>query len=96
MLTAPKFKLHNGVGDLCKFRRSTVARLRQLAKRVPRDTLLKGTTVGVKDKFTGGTIKRRSEYPQAPKLCLLAGELAASVPAPLPLKRVRNGTSILW
>jgi len=96
-LKPPKMALHGGTVAMCKFRRSTVARLRDLSRRVPRKTALEGTTVGERGTFTGGKIKRHGEYPkQADTLCLLAAELAASIPPPTRLDKVKNGTSMLW
>jgi len=98
-LTPVKLELHNGVDSLCKFRRETVDRLRLLARRVPREELLANTTAGVSGKFvlsSGRPIPFRKDVKKQKRLCLLAGELAGSVPVPAKVTGVAGNRGMLW
>ena len=91
--------LHGGVNPLCKYRRTTVQRLRELAERRPRSEVLAGTTVASQGHLTAdarGSVLPRHDGKQGDDLCLLAGELAASIPHPPNSHADTPGDGMLW
>lgn len=91
-------QVHNLIQPMCKYRRRTVTRLRLLAQRMPRAAALQGTAVEALDGNWTGPMKveRRKEWRTAgPTLCLLAAELAASLPSYVPVQGAPGRVSMI-
>ena len=98
-LSPVSMSLTSKLKPICKFRRSTVQRLRHLATTVPRESALAGTApAALKGNYTGKFLVERRKGWLKPRaaLCLLAAEVAASVPSPVKVPGAPDRSSMLW